>query len=67
VFFFIFSSSTLFFVCRPANGAGCHGFYGAGCFMGCVWMGRNGFLYLMGWGGLGIRQMRVGAGWGARF
>jgi hypothetical protein len=40
--------------------AGCNGFYGGACFMGCVWMGENVSLYLMGWGGLGIRQMRVG-------
>jgi hypothetical protein len=39
-------------------------FNGVGRFMRCVWMGGNVFLYLMGWGGLGIRQTRVGAGCG---
>jgi hypothetical protein len=48
---------------RSANGAGCNEFNGD-CFTGCVWMCGNEFLYLMGWGGLGIRQMRVEAGLG---
>jgi hypothetical protein len=38
-----------------------------GCFIGCVWMSVNEFLYLMCWGGLGIRQMRVGGGWNVSF
>jgi hypothetical protein len=31
----------------------------SGLFHGYVWIGGNELLYIMGWGGLGIRQMQV--------
>jgi hypothetical protein len=40
---------SLGFGSRSANGVGCNGFYGTNCFIGCVWMCGNEFLYLMSW------------------